>query len=218
MGAPTEHTVRPNRRGMRSRELVLDAAEQVMATDGFEAATLARVVEESGIPLSSVYHYFGSKDGVLLAVMQRGADRFFADIPELHDRVGTPAEHLCTVVSNTIATLERHPNFLRLLIVFAVQPPNASDGDVVAVVRQVRNTARRRLRSQLASAFDDDARSSVIHQLARFTLATIDGAFIADRSDAGGTLRDMLGPLPDALVAVRSSLLASQMRSEGPPA
>jgi AcrR family transcriptional regulator len=39
--------------------------------------------------LSSVYHYFGSQDGILLAVMERGADRFFADLP----RVGreTPA-------------------------------------------------------------------------------------------------------------------------------
>jgi AcrR family transcriptional regulator len=49
-----------------------------MAEHGFEAATLARVVEEAGIPMSSVYHYFGSKDGILLAVMERGADRFFA--------------------------------------------------------------------------------------------------------------------------------------------
>ena len=38
-----------------------------MAEHGFEAATLARVVEESGIPMSSVYHYFGSKDRILLA-------------------------------------------------------------------------------------------------------------------------------------------------------
>ena len=167
-------------------------------------------MDESGIPLSSVYHYFGSKDGVLLAVMQRGADRFLADIPELHEREGTPTEHLRTVVSNTIVTLERHPNFLRLLIVFAVQPPNASDGDVVAVVRHVRNTARRRLRSQLAIAFDDDPRSAVIHQLARFALAAIDGAFIAARSESGGALRDLLDPVPDALVAVRSSLLARQ--------
>ena len=75
--------VTPNRRGLRSRELVLDAAERVMAEHGFEAATLARVVTEAGIPMSSVYHYFGSKDGILLAVMERGADRFFADLPDL---------------------------------------------------------------------------------------------------------------------------------------
>ena len=78
--------VTPNRRGVRSRELVLDAAERVMAEHGFEAATLDRMVTEAGIPMSSVYHYFGSKDGILLAVMERGADRFFADLPGLDRR------------------------------------------------------------------------------------------------------------------------------------
>jgi AcrR family transcriptional regulator len=78
---------------MRSRELVLDAAERVMAEDGFEAATLARVVAESGIPMSSVYHYYGSKDGILLAVMERGAERFFADLPDWDRRIGRPGQH-----------------------------------------------------------------------------------------------------------------------------
>ena len=118
----------PNRRGVRSRELVLDAAERVMAEHGFEAATLARVVEEAGIPMSSVYHYFGSKDGILLAVMERGADRFFADLPDLTRRPGRPAQHLARVVSAAVGTLQRHPDFLRLLIVFAAQPPAAATG------------------------------------------------------------------------------------------
>ena len=64
MSAPE---VTPNRRGVRSRELVLDTAERIMARHGFEGATSALIVEQSGIPASSVYHYFGSKQGVLLA-------------------------------------------------------------------------------------------------------------------------------------------------------
>jgi AcrR family transcriptional regulator len=204
--AATEHMVRPNRRGVKSRELVLDAAERVMATDGFEAATVARVVEASGVPLSSVYHYFASKDGVVLAVMQRGAERFFGDLPELYERGGTPTEHVRAVVSSVAEALERHPHFLRLLIVFAVQPPNANDGEVAAVVRQVRNTALRRLRKQFAIAFDDEPRSRVVNQLARFALAAIDGAFIAAQSDSGVTLGRVLAPLPDAVVAARRAL------------
>src|SRR6188472_2973096 len=98
--------VKPNRRGVRSRELVLDAAERVMAADGFDAATLARVVEEAGIPMSSVYHYYGSKDGILLAVMERGAERFFADLPEWNRRAGRPAQHLAMVVAATVGALK----------------------------------------------------------------------------------------------------------------
>ena len=168
--------------------VVLDAAERVMASEGFDAATVVRF-EESGVPLSSVYHYYGSKDGVLLAVMQRGAERFFADVPELYERVGTAAEHLRTVVANAAEALERHPNFLRLLIVFVVQPPNASGGEVAAVVRQVRNTALKRLRGQLALAFGADPRSRATEQLARFALAAIDGAFVAARATGPSSSR-----------------------------
>ena len=198
--------VTPNRRGMKSRELVLDAAERVMATDGFEAATVARVVAESGIPMSSVYHYYGSKDGILLAVMERGAERFFADLPDPDRRVGPAAEHLRQVVATAVATLERHPSVLRLLIVFAIQPPRSDAGDVYAVVGRVRELALGRLRKQISIAFDDDPRAARTDQLARFGLAAFDGAFVAWQTDPGATLGRLLGPLPGALVAAHRSL------------
>jgi len=203
--------VTPNRRGMRSRELVLDAAERVMAEHGYEAATLARVVEEAGIPMSSVYHYFGSKDGILLAVMERGADRFFAGLPDLTRRAGRPAQHLARVVTAVIGTLERHPDFLRLLIVFAAQPP-ADGGEIQAVVRRIREHALGLLRAQIAIAFADDPSGLVTDQLARFALAAIDGAFVATQADHGATLGQLLEPLAPALVASRRALLAGPGR------
>src|ERR1700757_239291 len=105
-----------------------------MANDGFEAATLARVVTESGVAESSVYHYYGSKDGILLAVMERGAERFFAGLPDPDRRTGRPSEHLALVVSAAVAALERYPSFLRLLLVFAIQPPRTAGPDIDAVV------------------------------------------------------------------------------------
>jgi len=204
--------VTPNRRGVRSRELVLDAAERVMAEHGFDAATLIRVVEEAGIPMSSVYHYFGSKEGILLAVMERGAERFFADLPDLPDltrRPGRPAQHLARVVSAATRTLERHPDFLRLLIVFAAQPPAAGGGEIQAVVCRVREHALDLLRAQIASAFGDDPASPVADQLARFALAAIDGAFVACQADRQATLERLLRPLTPSLVASRRALQAA---------
>src|SRR5208282_2885173 len=144
----TRTEVTPNRRGLRSRELVLDAAERVMAEQGYEAATMARVVEEAGIPMSSVYHYFGSKEGILLAVMERGADRFFADLPAWDEQADQSAEHLAQVIAGAAQALKRHPHFLRLLIVMAAQPLAAVDGQVQAVVGRVRERALERLRAQ----------------------------------------------------------------------
>jgi AcrR family transcriptional regulator len=152
--------------------------------------------------MSSVYHYYGSKDAILLAVMERGAERFFADLPDPDRRTGGVVEHLTQVVSTVVVALERHSSFLRLLIVFALQPPQTA-GDLDAVVGQVRGTALVRLRKQLSIAFGDDPRSATIDRLARFALAAFDGAFVAARTDSGSTLGGVLEPLPAALVAAR---------------
>jgi AcrR family transcriptional regulator len=195
--------VTPNRRGMRSRELVLDAAERVMAEEGFEAATLARVVAESRIPMSSVYHYYGSKEGILLAVMERGAERFFADLPDPDQRIGRASEHLRAVVASATQALERNPQFLRLLFVFAIQPSQAGGDEVGEVVARVREAALARLRKQIAIAFDDDLDGLATDQLARFALAAFDGAFLSSQTDTGVTLAHLLAPLPSAITAAR---------------
>ena len=205
----TRADVTPNRRGIKSRELVLDAAERIMAEHGFEAATIARVVEESGVPLSSVYHYYGSKDGILLAVMERGAQRFFGDLPVPAGRTGRPAQHMARVVSEAARRLERHPDFLRLLIVFATQPPAAAGGEVRAVVARVRELGLDRLRREIAVAFGDEPHSPATDRLARFALAAFDGAFVASQADAALRLDELLQPLAPALVAGRRKLVAA---------
>jgi hypothetical protein len=140
--------------------------------------------------------------------MERGAQRFFADLPDWNRRMGRPAEHLTTVLSTTAQTLERHPNFLRLLLVFAVQPPAGGNGEIEVVVARVRRLGLDRLREQIAIAFGDDPDSPVTIQLARLALAIIDGAFVASQADGAVTLDELLEPLVPAVVAVRRALLA----------
>jgi AcrR family transcriptional regulator len=204
MAIGTEAT--PNNRGARSREVVLDAAEALMSEQGYEAATVAALVERAGIPPSSIYHYFGSKEGVLLAVMERGAERFFEVLPRLDHRAGTQTEHLRTLFQSVASTLVRHPDFLRILVVMATQPPGASDGHVHRVVNRVRELALGRLREQMQLAFGVDRHGEDADHLARFALATVEGAFVAHQALAEVSLSSLLEHLPAALVAVRREL------------
>ena len=199
-------TVTPNHRGARSREVVLDAAQSLMAEHGYEAATVAALVERAGIPASSIYHYFHSKEGVLLAVMERGAERFFAELPIPDRRVGSRLEHLRTLVQTSAATLSRHPDFLRILVVMAAQPLGAGEGEVHVVVNRVRELALVRLRDQMRVVFGVDPRSGAADELARFALAAFDGAFVAQQSQPDVTIAGLLAHLPAALVAVHREL------------
>jgi AcrR family transcriptional regulator len=198
--------VTPNRRGARSREAVLDAAERLIAEQGYEAATVAALVKEAGIPASSIYHYFGSKDGVLLAVMERGADRFFAELPVPARRLGSAREHLGTVLEAVSATLDRHPDFLRILVVMAAQRSDAGQDEVHHVVDRVRELALQRLREQMQLVFDLDPAGDVADHLARFWLAAVDGAFVAHQSRAELPVGELLEHLPEAVIAIRRSL------------
>jgi AcrR family transcriptional regulator len=200
--------VTPNKRGARSRQIVLDAAERVIALHGYATASLASIVEEAGIPMSSMYHYFGSKEGVLLAVMERGAERFYAGLPAITQPAGTAEERLNTVVEALVTALEGNADFLRLVIVMEVQPAPDTAVEVQMVVRRMRDEALRRLREQIAIAFDISPRSTTAKRLAQFTLAAIDGAFIATQGDRRVTLGHLLRYLPAALVAMREAIEA----------
>lgn len=205
----------PNRRGMRSRELVLDAAERVIAEHGFDAASLAQVVEEAGIPVSSVYHYFGSKEGVLLAVMERDAHRFFADLPESDRRLGGPVHHLAATFAAAARALQRHPGFVRLVVVFAVQPPATTTDEVRAVVRRVRDLALERLRREISTAYGDDPDDPLTDLLARFALSAFDGAFVAWQAEPRFSPERLLAPLAAAVGAARRDLRSAAVRERG---
>lgn len=174
-----------------------------MAEKGYGAATVAALVEEAGIPPSSVYHYFDSKEGVLLAVMERGAERFFEELPDFETRRGSQTERLHALVEAVAATLKRNPNFLRILVVMATQPVNADGGDVHRVVDRVREMALERLRDQMQIVFGIDRDGEEADHLARFALAAFDGAFVAEQSNPKVSLGDLLRHLPAALIAVR---------------
>jgi AcrR family transcriptional regulator len=56
----------------QSSELrILDAAEKAFADSGFAGASLRQIVSRAGVNLPTVYYYFGSKEGLMMAVIDR---------------------------------------------------------------------------------------------------------------------------------------------------
>ncbi len=50
---------------------ILDAAENAFAENGFDGASLRRIVLDARVNLATVYYYFGSKEGLMSAVLKR---------------------------------------------------------------------------------------------------------------------------------------------------
>jgi AcrR family transcriptional regulator len=70
----------------RDREqLILDAAAQEFGTKGYAAGSLAEVAARAGITKPMVYEYFGSKDGLYLACLDRAGSRLVAAVASAQD-------------------------------------------------------------------------------------------------------------------------------------
>jgi AcrR family transcriptional regulator len=199
---PTD--VRPTKKqqqGERSRELILDATEQLMATRGYAATSISDIRKACGLPPSSIYWHFGSKEGVLAAVMQRGADRFFAAIPTSED-----AETQLAVLSTLQA---QHPDFLRLFYMLSLERNN--DPAVAAVIRRVRDTAITQfhdaINRQLPGEVPRAKADRVVTDLTALAVALSDGVYFAKHLESDTDVERMYRQLFQALKALIPILL-----------
>ncbi|TDB94714.1 TetR/AcrR family transcriptional regulator [Nonomuraea longispora] len=58
-------------RSSGTRDTPLRAAREVFLDKGYAEATVADIVEASGISVGSLYHHFGGKPGLFLALWER---------------------------------------------------------------------------------------------------------------------------------------------------
>ncbi len=71
------------RRLQHTRNLLLDAAEELVARKGLGSASLVDIADAAGYTRGAIYSQFGSKEELLLAVIERHRQRFldgFADL------------------------------------------------------------------------------------------------------------------------------------------
>ncbi|MFC4858510.1 TetR/AcrR family transcriptional regulator [Actinophytocola glycyrrhizae] len=86
------------RRGEETRRRLLDAALAVHAAGGAEGFTVHAVVAESGVSLGSLYHHFGSFDGLAAALYTRCMAQLLDEIVAALDRARTPRSGVRAVV------------------------------------------------------------------------------------------------------------------------
>ena len=54
-----------------TKERILDAAERLFADHGFPATSMRDITQEAGVNLAAVNYHFGSKEALMIAVLER---------------------------------------------------------------------------------------------------------------------------------------------------
>src|SRR5262249_9027657 len=98
-----------------TRERILSAAEQEFAAHGLRGARVQEIVARAGVNERMLYHYFGDKDGLYLAVLRR---YFFSVTGPFEEALGAPGddprERLTAIMRLYFDALVTQPNMVRL--------------------------------------------------------------------------------------------------------
>jgi AcrR family transcriptional regulator len=82
---------RVTKRRAQTRQLLLDAALEVFAEDGFGRATVEQVCERAGYTRGAFYSNFSSLDELFLAMWQQRSEQMLADLRDALDAVADAA-------------------------------------------------------------------------------------------------------------------------------
>ncbi|TJZ59056.1 TetR family transcriptional regulator [Streptomyces piniterrae] len=126
-----------------SSERILKAAAELFAEKGYRQTTFADVAERSGISRGSIPWHFGSKEGLLLAVLERSVSLIGAGLTE-PDEPEEPAAGFDRLVAGAQALLEMPTTKLFVtLLVEALEPGSPIHGRYVEIHDTLRGHCRR---------------------------------------------------------------------------
>ncbi len=92
----------------RSRERLLHAAVDVFDRKGYAAASVREIVERAGVTKPALYYHFGSKEGILVAILQEGARQFEEAVSCAAGRPGTARDRLGALCEAVYALFKQH--------------------------------------------------------------------------------------------------------------
>jgi len=95
---------RTRRAGGARRTLVLDQVVAVLADRGYAGTRFVDVSEASGVAVSTLQGYFGSREDMLIEAMRRATSVAVADMNEFAARFDDPWQQLVAMVDRGLST------------------------------------------------------------------------------------------------------------------
>lgn len=171
--------------GLQTRERVLKATAELMATQGFSGTSINQISKASSTNPASIYWAFENKEGLFAAVMERAANEMFEQVQQILPQHGDMHQSIVALSE----LFEDGPEFLRLLLVLSLERRD-TDPAILKVAQGVRRQAAdllSRIFEQVIELPQARKRKSIARRLARFTIMLLDGVFVASQIEPDET-------------------------------
>ncbi len=140
-GAAAKKGARPGNLRSRQKEQreadILQAAIRVMAHRGYHQTRISDIAQEAGVAYGLVYHYFGSKEKILGAILDTIWERFGARIERIRSGDAATVDKLSDISDYMLDTAIARPDIIQLLVREVVHANHLDNVTELKVVRHI---------------------------------------------------------------------------------
>ncbi|MEE3849837.1 TetR/AcrR family transcriptional regulator [Gordonia sp. LSe1-13] len=115
-------------RSATTRTALLTAAESLLLTEGYEQVSVRAICAAAGANPAAVHYHFGSKDALVVALLEDRMGPHWADLLDRFDATSAEVTDLVDLILEPFATIQSEPVghlHLRLLARFVSTHPDA---------------------------------------------------------------------------------------------
>lgn len=124
---------RRRQEALETRENILEVATQEFADKGLAGARIDEIAEKTASSKRMIYYYFGGKDELYRAVLERAYARIRTQEQAAHFETLEPEEALRAIIGHNFDYHFEHPEFVRL-----VMNENVHHGEHIAQIESMK--------------------------------------------------------------------------------
>jgi len=111
--------------------VILDAAIKVFADKGYFGARVSDIAKEAGIAYGLVYHYFDSKEDLLISIFRTRWENFLNAIKRQIETEDDPREMVRGIISFLFHSYKNNPRMIEVMIIDVVKASRFFSGENV---------------------------------------------------------------------------------------
>jgi len=108
--ADAKDAQRRNPKWEARREAIIDTSARLFAANGYHATGLNELCDANELGKGALYHYIGSKEGLLAAIHDRVMDEVMRGADRVAEAGGTPPVQLTLLGGELLDVIHRYPN------------------------------------------------------------------------------------------------------------
>jgi TetR/AcrR family transcriptional regulator len=110
----------------KSTDRILQKALELFSSKGYEATSVREICEAAGITKPTLYHFYGSKEGVYKALVDGALEDFRRELIARLEEPGPAPERLKRVARGYFENAQEHREVMRFIFSVIHNPPSSA--------------------------------------------------------------------------------------------